>query len=88
MPEPIRPLHIEIYSRPGCHLCEDARESIDRVLRGREADVRVINVEDDPELEAAYGMEIPVVMIDGEKAFIYRVDEAELERKITALWNR
>ena len=85
MPESRHSIHIEIYSRPGCHLCDDARESIERVLSGRDVDIRMINVEDDPKLEEAYGMEIPVVFINGEKVFIYRVDEAVLERKIRGL---
>ncbi len=77
---------IEIYSRPGCHLCDDAKEVIERV-RGRYSfGFRIINIEDDPALETAYGTEIPVVFINGNQAFKYRVDEAELEKKVKRLW--
>jgi glutaredoxin len=83
MPDPV---HVEIYSRPQCHLCDEAKEVIERV-RGRYNFVlRVINIEEDLELEAAYGTEIPVVYINGNKAFKYRVDEAEFERKVKRLW--
>jgi glutaredoxin len=79
-------IHIDIYSRPACHLCDEAKEVIERV-RGRfPFAVRVVNIEEDPALEKAYGTEIPVVFINGNKAFKYRVDEAELEKKVKRLW--
>ena len=81
MPEPIR---VEIYSRPGCHLCDEAKAVIDSVRGRHHLEVHVVNVEDDPQLEARYGTEIPVVFINGKKTFKYRVDAAELERKLTA----
>jgi glutaredoxin len=84
MPEPIR---IEIYSRPGCHLCDEAKEVIERSQARYVLDIRVINVEEDPELEARYGTEIPVVFISGRKAFKYHVDPVELERKLRS-WKR
>ena len=85
MPEAIR---IEIYSRPGCHLCDEAKAVIDEAASRHPLDVRVINIEEDPELEARYGTEIPVVFIDGKKMFKYRIDETQLERKLKQLWNR
>jgi glutaredoxin len=85
MPESIR---VEIYSRPGCHLCDEAKEVIDRATSRHRLDVRVLNVEDNPEWEAQYGTEIPVVFIEGRKAFKYHVDATQLERKLKELWNR
>jgi len=79
-------MQIDIYSRPGCHLCDEAKVVIERVRRRYQFDLRVINVEDDPALESAYGMEIPVVFINGNKAFKYRVNEAELEKRVKKLW--
>lgn len=84
MPNPIR---VEVLSRPGCHLCDEARAVIERVSDRYQLELRVINIETEPELEAAYGWEIPVVFIEGNKAFKYRVDEKELERKLKRLWN-
>jgi glutaredoxin len=81
-------VQIDIYSRPGCHLCDDAREIIERVQRRFPFSVRIINIEDDPSLEQTYGDQIPVVFINGNKAFKYRVDEAELEQKVKKLWKR
>ena len=79
-------IRIEIYSRPGCHLCDEAKEVIERVGRRFPFALSVINIETDPELEKLYGEQIPVVFINGNKAFKYRVDEAELEKRAKRLW--
>jgi glutaredoxin len=79
-------IQIDIYSRPGCHLCDEAKDVIDRVRERHAFAVRIINIEEDPELESAYGTEIPVVFINGSKAFKYHVDERELEKKVKRLW--
>ena len=85
MPEPIR---IEIYSRPGCHLCDQARAVIEE-LRGKYAmTLRSINVETNADLETRYGMDIPVVFMNGEEAFRHRVTLSEFERKLKTLWNK
>jgi glutaredoxin len=83
---PKRIVSVEIYSRPGCHLCEEAKETIERVRRRVGFGLRVIDIETEPELEKQYGEEIPVVVINGHKAFKYRVDEAEFEKKVRRLW--
>ena len=82
------PIRVDIYSRPGCHLCDDAKDVIDRIRTRYPFALNVINVESDPELEAAYGTEIPVITINGNKAFKYRVDENEFEKKVNRLWNK
>jgi glutaredoxin len=79
-------IRIEIYSRPGCHLCDEAKEVIERVGRRVPFNVSVINIDNDPALEKLYGEQIPVVFINGNKAFKFHVDEAELEKKAKKLW--
>ena len=79
-------VQIDIYSRPGCHLCDEAREVVERVRLRFPFLLRVINIETDPEIEKRYGEKIPVVFINGNKAFKYHVDEAELEKKVKKLW--
>ena len=73
-----------IYSRPGCHLCEVMKAVVERV--GRTVPIRLdeIDISRDPELESRYGLEIPVLMIDGMKVAKYRVSEEELRRMLTA----
>jgi glutaredoxin len=85
MPEPIR---IDIYSRPGCHLCDEARAIVEPFRKDYAMVLRTINVESSAELENRYGLDIPVVLINGEEAFRHRVDRAELERKLKAQWNK
>ena len=77
---------VDIYSRPQCHLCDEAKDVVERVRRRWPFAVRIVNIEDDPELERAYGAEIPVVFINGDKAFKYRVNEADLIKKVKRLW--
>jgi glutaredoxin len=77
---------VEIYSRPGCHLCEEAKETIERVRPKYGFELRIIDIESQPGLESEYGEEIPVVFINGSKAFKYRVNEIEFEKKVNRLW--
>jgi len=85
MPEPIR---IEIYSRPRCHLCDQARGVIEEFRGTYAMTLRSINVETSADLETRYGMDIPVVFMNGEEAFRHRVSPAEFERKLKTLWNK
>ena len=79
---------VEIFSRPGCHLCDEAKKVIERVQRRVEFVLTVTNIESNPELEKEYGDQIPVVFINGNKAFKFHVDEAELEKRVKRLWKR
>ncbi len=71
---------LTIYSRPGCHLCDEMEATIARVALTIPLTLEHIDISTDPELEARFGLEIPVLMIDGKKAAKYRVDEEELRR--------
>ena len=79
-------VNVDIYSRPGCHLCDEAKEIIERVQHRIGFALRIIDIERDPELEKEYGDQIPVVFIDGQKMFRYHVDEVEFEKKVKRLW--
>ncbi len=82
------PIKVEIYSRPGCHLCDDAKDVIERVRSRVPFELSIIDIETDPALEQLYGAEIPVILINGNKAFKYRVDEAQFESKVKRLWKQ
>jgi glutaredoxin len=73
---------LTIYSRPGCHLCEEMKAVVTRATSGLAGAVRLeeVDISTDPALEARYGADIPVLTIDGRKAAKYRVSEAELRR--------
>jgi glutaredoxin len=73
---------LTLYSRPGCHLCDDMKAVVQRVLRSSPYTISIeeIDISTDPDLEARYGVEIPVLLINGRKAAKHRVTEEELRR--------
>lgn len=74
---------VVLYSRKGCHLCELVKESLAKLSRHAEFDWREIDVDSDPELRRQYNDQVPVVFINGRKAFKYHLDEKEFLRKIS-----
>jgi len=77
---------LTLYSRPGCHLCDEMKAVVQRAARSSAAPVRIdeIDISTDPDLEARYGVEIPVLLIDGRKAAKYRTTEEDVARMIAA----
>ena len=73
---------LTLYSRPGCHLCDEMKTIVQRVARASSDAVTIeeIDISTDADLEARYGLDIPVLLIDGKKAAKYRVTEEELTR--------
>lgn len=69
---------ITLLGRPGCHLCDAAREVVRRVADDTGAGWVEISVDDDPELLAHYSEQVPVTLVDGERHDYWRVDEARL----------
>lgn len=77
---------LTLYSKPGCHLCDDMKGVIARVTRELHLAVSLeeIDITTDAALESRYGIEIPVLMLDGKKVAKYRIAEEELTRMLTA----
>ena len=76
-------MRLTIYSKPGCHLCDEMKALVHRVVTYHAAiSVEEIDISSDPGLLDRYGLEIPVLMIDGKKVATYRVREEELTRMI------
>lgn len=69
---------ITLYSRPGCHLCDDAREVIERVCTDLGESFEELDITTDPALVERYGEEIPVTLVDGRQHDFWRVDETRL----------
>jgi glutaredoxin len=69
---------VTLYSRPGCHLCEDARTVVERVCVDLGEGFVEISIDDDPALADEYGEEIPVTLVDGRRHDFWRVDETRL----------
>ena len=83
-------MRLTIYSKPGCHLCDEMKSTVRRVLCTRPAEptisVEDIDISGDPALLDRYGLEIPVLLIDGRKAAKYRVSEEELTQMLDRRW--
>jgi glutaredoxin len=76
--------HVIIYSRPGCHLCEQAKQAMEAARCLDEYTLDEINIESDPDLLRRYQYDIPVITIDGVEAFRHRLtSEAFRESLLT-----
>jgi glutaredoxin len=71
-----------IYSRQGCHLCDVVKQTLARLERNGQFTWQEVDIDSDPELQERYNEEVPVVFIDGRKAFKYRMNEQEFLRKL------
>jgi glutaredoxin len=75
---------VVVYHAAGCHLCERALAVVEEVRAERDFDLEVVAIDGDPELETRYREWLPVVEIDGERAFVYYVQAADFRRKLDA----
>lgn len=73
-----------VYSRKGCHLCEIVKETLTKLQRRGGFTWSEVDVESDDQLRRQFTDEVPVVFIDGRKAFKYRMDEREFLRKLAS----
>jgi glutaredoxin len=75
-------LELRIYSRPGCHLCEDMKRVASAIGEEFDCTIEEIDISSDDALESRFGTEIPVLFINGRKAFKYTVSPSELRRRL------
>ncbi len=73
---------LTLYSRPGCCLCDDMKAIVAEVQADTAFTVTEIDISAQPELEARFGQDIPVLFINGRKAFKYRVTAGALRRRL------
>jgi glutaredoxin len=74
---------VTLYHAPGCHLCERARVTVLAARAELEFELVEVDISGDPELEAAHREWLPVVEVDGERAFVYFVPPDALRRRLT-----
>jgi glutaredoxin len=74
---------VTLYSRPGCHLCEDARAVVARVCSELGECYAEVMIDGDPDLERRFGHEVPVTFVDGRQHDYWRVDPARLRAALT-----
>ena len=72
-----------IYSRPGCHLCDEAKAAIEKSNCADHYTLEEVNIESDNELLKKYQYDIPVITIDGVEAFKHRIDPEQFKIRVT-----
>ena len=78
-------IKVEIYSKPECHLCDEAKSVLVKVQQEVPFDFLEVDITSNRELFTEYKEQIPVVFICGKKAFKFRVNEKELRKKLLAI---
>ena len=73
---------VTLYSRPGCHLCEEAKTQIAPLLREFGARLTEINIDEDAQLRARYDFDVPVIFVGLRKAAKHRVDLVQFRRQL------
>lgn len=73
---------VTLYSKSECHLCEIAKARITGVRKQIEFDLAVVDITTQPDLWERYRERIPVVLVNGEEAFVYRFTEQQLIRRL------
>ncbi len=76
--------NVILYYRKGCHLCEVVKESLTKLSRRAKFSWEQVDVDSDQNLRRQFTDEVPVVFINGKKAFKYRMDEKEFLKKLEA----
>ena len=76
------PRDVTLYSRPGCHLCEEAKAAIAPLLREFGAALYEVNIDEDAVLTERYGWDIPVIFVGKHKAAKHRVDLVQFRRQL------
>lgn len=76
------PIILTLYSRPECHLCEEMKAIVGPVARELGCVLQEVDISGDPDLRARYATDIPVLLVNGRKAFKYRLSERELRKRL------
>jgi glutaredoxin len=73
-----------LYTKPGCHLCEEAKGEMLSAGCADLYDLTEINIETDPALKTRYRFDIPVITINGQERFRHRLTAAEFKRAVAS----
>jgi len=78
-----RAMHdVVVYSRSGCHLCDIVKQTLTQLQGEADFQWREVDIDGDPELRHKYNDEVPVIFINGRKAFKYRLDARRFLRAL------
>jgi glutaredoxin len=73
---------LQLMTRAGCHLCEVAAETLERIAAEAGLRPEPVDVDGDPELQAEFGDRVPVVLLDGREHSYFTVDVPRLRRDL------
>jgi glutaredoxin len=76
------PRDVTMYSRPGCHLCEEVKAQIAPLLREFGARLTEVNIDEDPHLRTRFDYDVPVIFLGARKAAKHRLDLAQFRRQL------
>jgi glutaredoxin len=76
------PRDVTIYSRPGCHLCEEAKAQMAPLLKEFGARLTEIDIDEDVGLRARYDYDVPVILLGARKIAKHRIDLAQFRRQL------
>jgi len=79
------PMELTLYTRSGCHLCEEMKSALAPVLREFKLPLREVDVDTDPALTARFGEEVPALFLGERKIAKHRLDTKQLRRALTRL---
>ncbi|MFQ5804167.1 MAG: glutaredoxin family protein [Candidatus Methylomirabilales bacterium] len=75
-------IQVILYTRRDCCLCEEMKQLLQKVERAYPLDLAEVDIDQDPDLRERFGQQIPVIFIEGRKAFKYRTTELELRKRL------
>lgn len=73
---------ITLYGKPGCCLCDEAKDVVERVQENHPFKLEQVDISKDSQLLGKYGERIPLIWVDGKMAFKFRIDEGALVAKL------
>jgi len=76
------PLEVTLYTRPGCHLCVEAKLQMAPLLAEFGARLREVNIDADPELRELYNLDVPVIFLADRKIAKHRLDPVQFRRQL------
>jgi glutaredoxin len=83
--EVVSPREITLYTREGCHLCEEAKAAILPLASEFGATLREVDIDDDPVLHGQYTNDVPVIFLGSKMVAQHRLDPAQLRRRLQLL---
>lgn len=75
-------IRVELLTRPGCHLCDELKRALEEAAVGLDVELKETNIDTDGELAARYGNDVPVLFVNGSKAFKHRATVDALRRRL------